>query len=1011
MNLDDYEKIYFSTYKAFAETVRFILVEALLAADNLPRPQSVQCRAKGVDSLQRRLAEVGKLETQTLELDRRDLAGARVIFYTNNDIERFQSSSIIRDNFEIEEDSTKIHHPTPDNKETQYRAVHYTVRLGNNRTCLPEYARFAVLRCEIQIQTILNHAWSETSHDIYKDILGDGFGRKAMEGITRRFDRIMVKYLIPAGYEIQKAQQEYERVLQGKQLFDKDIVCLLDNAQNNNERYEILSQLKDYAIPNYDDFPEAYAGLKDPLLKAVIAARGAETVPIDTAFGPLDGYKADAITRLVVEIVENLRYVDVTGTLKLLIDIYRDEPNDSIRTQIVNAVKRLSEYNIAAYEKLGPMLQMELVDCLVGMSGDEVDSIRPIALTVWAEALQLDITGTTPRSDSVIFSTGIVPDSDQLREVRDKTIQALFAAYDRSTDDTQKREILSALDGATMIPSLAQYPNELMAITFKDAARIVDFVTERAKTTNYELLQHLENRFHREFFDAVKLSKDPNNQFGCKDEATALVDVIIKFRDTINFDDRFVKYKVLVGFESIYPDHWIDEKFDYKGANEYRNKEADCYIDEISVANEKEWFDLILRCAETKSHDYATFPVFGQFIKKLAERKPEVAERLLTGASNGLRNFLPDFLNGLSRSGRSDIYERVLESELECARTLAGLIIHLRRSDVCKPEFAARVLERAIENNDSIAVIECFLFALEHYRTEKIANNDIFMRDALSFLNDRKDSRWVSQAWFLEEASKLFEELSTDRLKQVFENLSYLSHVDYEVERILTQLAKYHLEAVWDYFGDRLTKENADSKEDERFEAAPYRFHGLDKELLKDPQLGIKKGLSWFVRDQELFAFRGGRLLSNAFPNCTQEFAAALTELVKAGNDTEVDFALAILRNYRGIISTHVILKEIVSRFSDNDSKMSRVRIAIDGTGMVRGEFGMANAFQAKKEALLEWLKDERPAVKAFAEKHISELNLRITSERAQVEARIEMRKRDYEEENESAPDAGIGDK
>ena len=71
----------------------------------------------------------------------------------------------------------------------------------------------------------------------------------------------------------QKAQQEYERVLQGKELFDKDIANPLDNAQNNNGRYEILSGLKDYAIPNYDDLPAAYEGLKGPLLRAVEAAR------------------------------------------------------------------------------------------------------------------------------------------------------------------------------------------------------------------------------------------------------------------------------------------------------------------------------------------------------------------------------------------------------------------------------------------------------------------------------------------------------------------------------------------------------------------------------------------------------------------------------------------------------------------------------------------------------------------------------------------------------------------
>ena len=925
MNLNDYEKKYFSTYEAFAETVRFILEKALLAAENLPRPQSVQCRAKGIESLRRRLAEAGKLDTQTLELDRRDLAGARLIFYTNNDVDRFLASPLIRENFEIEEDSTKIHHPTPENKGARYRAVHYTVRLREDRIRLPEYARFAGLRCEIQVQTILNHAWSETSHDIlYKDKLGDGYGGKAMKGIARRFERIMDKYLIPAGFEIQKAQQEYERVLQGKELFDKDIANLLDNAQNNNERYEILSGLRDYAIPNYDDLPAAYEGLKGPLLRAVKAARGTEPVPIETTYGNMEGFKADAVTKLVVEIVESLRYVDVIGTLQLLIDIYRDEPNDDIRQQIVNAVKNLSEYNIDAYNQVGPMLQMALVDHLAGMSDAEVDSIRPIALTVWTEAIQSDITGAKWKADSVVLSTGAVPASDQLREVRDKAIKALFAAYDRSTDDAQKRAVLSALDAATRTPNQAQYSNELLATTLKDATRIVDFVTERAKATSYELLQHLEHRFLYDYFRAKGLTEDPENRFGCQAEAEALVAAIFKFRDTINADDRFVRYKVLVGFESVYPGHWTDEEFDYKGADEYRRGEANRYIDEINPANESDWFDLIARCAETKSNDLATFPVFGNFISKLAERKPEVADRFLAKASDDLRNFLAGFLNGLALSGRRDIYERILESELESARNLAGVARHLRYSDVKKPDFAARLLKRAIDKGDPIAVIECLLFALEHYGTEKIADADTFVRDALTFLNDRKDPRWVSEAWFLQKATKFYEELTPERTAQVLQNLGYLRQVNYQVERVLVRLAERQPEAVWDYFGARLAREAADGEDEERFEAVPFRFHGLEKELSKDPQLAISKGLSWFAQDRELFQFRGGRLLSSAFPNCTPEFAAALAELVKAGGDTEADFALAILQNYRGETSTHVVLKEIVSRFPDDARKMRR---------------------------------------------------------------------------------------
>ena len=310
------------------------------------------------------------------------------------------------------------------------------------------------------------------------------------------------------------------------------------------------------------------------------------------------------------------------------------------------------------------MLQMALVDHIAVMSDAEVDSIRPVALTVWTEAIQSDITGAKWKADSVVFSRGAVPVSDQLKDVRDRAIKALFAAYDRSKVDGEKRAVLSALAAATRTPNQAQYSNEFLAITLKDAIRIVEFVTERAKAESYELLQHLEHRFLYDYFRAKSLTEDPENQFGCQTEAAALVAEIFKFRDTINADDGFVRYKVLVGFESVYPGHWVNEEY-YAEADEFRRGEANRYVDEITPANESDWLKLISRYAETKSDDLATFPVFGNFIRKLAEHKPEVADRFLVKASDDLRNFLPGFLNGLALSGRRDIYERILESELE----------------------------------------------------------------------------------------------------------------------------------------------------------------------------------------------------------------------------------------------------------------------------------------------------------------------------------------------------------
>jgi hypothetical protein len=195
----------------------------------------------------------------------------------------------------------------------------------------------------------------------------------------------------------------------------------------------------------------------------------------------------------------------------------------------------------------------------------------------------------------------------------------------------------------------------------------------------------------------------------------------------------------------------------------------------------------------------------------------------------------------------------------------------------------------------------------------------------------------------------------------------------------------------------RLARKSEDGDE-EQVEAVPVEFQELEKVLSKDPQLAISKGLVWFAQDREQFRFRGGSLLGRALPNCTPEFAAALAELVKAGGDTEADFALAVLQHYPGETSTYVVLKEIVSRFPHDDRKMCGVRISIDSTGVVSGDFGLADAWRVKKESLRHWLTDERQAVNAFAETHMAELDRMIAAEWRRVEAERDMRNRSNDE-------------
>jgi len=325
MKLKDYETEYIALYREFCETVRGILDKAIAAAV-LPRPQSMQCRPKDPKKLKERLEQAGALESDDIESLRRDLAGARIIFYTNTDVDRFIGSRLLFENFEVEQDGIKIHHPTKENDDRQYRGIHYTIRLKDDRTRLPEYAKFKGLRCEVQLQTILHHAWSETSHDIlYKNEARAGFGSRAMEAIESRFIRIMNKYLLPAGYEFQRVQHDYERLQQGKDLFDRDLLARLDEAADNNVRHEILLSLKQDVLPYYDDIVAIYSDVLQALVTAARKARETTVRPITTPFGELEGKTAAEVTMLVVETIEAFRYADIAGSFNALRELYPHE--------------------------------------------------------------------------------------------------------------------------------------------------------------------------------------------------------------------------------------------------------------------------------------------------------------------------------------------------------------------------------------------------------------------------------------------------------------------------------------------------------------------------------------------------------------------------------------------------------------------------------------------------------------------------------------------------------------
>ena len=204
----------------------------------------------------------------------------------------------------------RIHHPVGDAQAAAELFVsnNYVVRLKEPRTELSEYAEFAGLWCEVQVQTTLNHAWAEMAHDtIYKKPEISGYGGGLMEGVETRMKEIMRDYLAPAGYAFQKVLLDFDRLSEGKELFENGLRSAITGAIDCNELHETLSKFASSVLPHLDDVELIAPDILKSVVEGVTRSRNLPVRQRETPFGQLEGKKPDDVAQIAASIIRDLR--------------------------------------------------------------------------------------------------------------------------------------------------------------------------------------------------------------------------------------------------------------------------------------------------------------------------------------------------------------------------------------------------------------------------------------------------------------------------------------------------------------------------------------------------------------------------------------------------------------------------------------------------------------------------------------------------------------------------------
>lgn len=997
MNFETYTTSGRLLFEELAATVGEILKSAVKRTTGL-HLQQVQTRAKEPGSLLRKILAAGGSPDGDVDTMAKDLAGCRLIFYTNSDVNRFGSSGLLTDNFEVDWDRTKIHHPTPgtETAERLFMSLNYVVRLKPDRTALPEYSQLAGLWCEVQVQTSLNHLWSEMEHDmVYKPQELSGFGGKLMKEIEARLQSIMRDHLIPAGYEFQKVVSDFDRLSNGKELFDGDALKAIQESVDVNDLHDLLERFKSYVLPNYDDLPSVQGDIRSTVLIAARQVRGMTESPIDTPFGGIPGHRVLQVIALCCDVLDRLRYLDVDAvvhTFDAICELYAAAHDDVERKRILESAGRLAENNLDIWKAAGPLVQHLLVKRAAGLGPEHLRGVRPVILAILRRALEPELRRVSSSYNAVTWEHAAPVASTALSEMRSAAITLLQRLYGESESDSERREVLHVFERATALPNRGMYSDELVETVFSNAADIVQFLAGRADKQSFEILQTIEHDFlwlHRR---TRALPPALQAKGGVVEQQQRLTRAIEDFRRRTEGNRDFLVYKTLVGFESVFEPDW-ESDLTPSQQKAYRRQKIKELIDEVRPDNADDWLKTISRCAETRSDDLATFPSLMSFLQQLAERSPEIIIGYTAHLSDRLGRFLPVMLLGLEASVSKARVSALISEWIDQDKHLESIALYLNMSSEPQPHALARVLQAAMRLADEPVILRCIGASAQQAKSGDPAFKSNVFIPAVRFLSQRSDTRWVDEIEYRTDTG-LLADLSDEDAELIFSSLVARKSIDSATEQLLATLATRHASRVIRYFGARLPFEPDDDTT--KYEAIPFQLHELKDALQPHAAEAIRVSLEWFRADNEFFTYRGGRFIHAAYPSLTPEVQRALAAVVASGQQDDMQFVADVLQNYNGVPETHDLYKSIIEALEPTDPIVAQIDSSLDATGVVSGEFGFVEAYKGKKQETEQWLTDPRPRVQAFAKRRLLSLDRQIAADQRRGEESIELRKREY---------------
>ncbi|MET0118105.1 MAG: hypothetical protein ABW090_11835 [Sedimenticola sp.] len=699
-----------------------------------------------------------------------------------------------------------------------------------------------------------------------------------------------------------------------------------------------------------------------------------------------------------VEVIVRLRYLETKPVLRILLSLH-DHPSEKVRQKAYSGLDSLAKYDLNVFYGadrkggIGPAPQNEILEELEPMNDPSLKANFEASQRILSNILSPTLEGISWSYNAATFSHGAIPAIPLVADVRARSIKMLCRIYSLANTTKEKLAVISALTESARTEHRVAMDEKTQEMVSRDSVEVLNFFAQLIQVENFRIVQKIESEsywiFVRAFNDDIR-------------------NAALKVEEAITENNEYADYRTLIGFEGIFGDWATYERTGerHSAIEKERREKASELAHSITADNYSEWRTKILEYAKTESDDLATFPVFYHFLSEFAGTQPDLALRLISEDTSEVARFLIPILSSLWNSAHRNqaralierwIDERGSDQDLYLFSAIK-MFLSTRELDI---DLLKRLLSKVAALQDISCVRQVTVVAIAHWEEARDVILTELLYPSLDVQTEMKSASWINEIWFRDEARKLFAGMNPEGVEHILQNLLVLNKIDYHAEEVLSSLAQQTPERVIQFFVRRIEKEeeNRINEGTRDFDSIPFEFYKLQEPLSKIPGAAVSLVLEHYRKDATLFEFRGARLLKNIFPKFSEEFEAELLRLIREGIESNLEFVVKVLRNYEGKPFIHRLCKAIVKTVESDSPILAEVAIALETTGVVAGEFGMAEAYESKRQEVLDWLTDSDEKVKIFAERYVENLQRMLDAETQRAEEEIALRKHRYGED------------